>query len=155
MHQAADQQLQQSQEEPFNQINWKWDYCSEGNSFWSTKHTKDNKKTFECKANGLDCGCFARCNTPMTPNSGIYKIRFKIDKISNVQSLANTIGISCNKDNNNKWHDQHHYWYYSKEYIGWSSYKIKTQSFEYAQYIPVYVKKMIYFINNLLNIRVV
>ena len=107
-----------------NQVDWRWDYCSKSNGFW-TKHVKNDQKTFACSAKGLDCRCFARCNTPMKPNSGIYKIKFKIDKISNKRSLANIIGITCNTDNNNNWHEDYHYWYYSNEYIGWSSYEIR------------------------------
>ena len=118
-----------------NQIDWKWDYCSKPNGFW-TKHIKDSKKTFDCSAKGLDCRCFARCNTPMEPNSGIYKIKFKIGKISNRQSLANIIGITCNTDNNNNWLETHHYWYYSNEYIGWSSYEIRdSDTSNYTKYI--------------------
>ena len=123
----------------YNEIYWQWNYCSKPNGFW-TKHIKDSKKTFDCSAKGLDCRCFARCNTPMKPNSGIYKIKFKIGKISNRQSLANIIGITCNTDNNNNWHETHHCWYYSKDYIGWSSYRIKkganSNNSEHIKWIP-------------------
>ena len=121
-----------------NQRDWHWDYCSKSNGFW-TKHIKNDKKTFNCSAKGFDCRCFARCNTPMKPNSGIYKIKFKIDKISNKESLANIIGITCNTDNNNNWLETHHYWYYSNDYFGWSSYEIGDNdtwsSDDYTQYI--------------------
>ena len=124
----------------YNVVDWHWDYCNKPNGLF-TKHIKNNKKTFECNSKGLGCCCFARCNIPMKPNSGIYKIRFKIDKISNNrESIANIIGITCNTDKNNNWDKNHHYWYYSTDYIGWSSYQINIKeninSNEYDQFLP-------------------
>ena len=57
-----------------------WHYCNKPNSFWGSKYIVNNKRTFECTAKRFGC-CFARCNIPMKPNFGIYKIRFKINTI--------------------------------------------------------------------------
>ena len=48
-----------------------------------------------CKHDGYCCDCFYRVSFGMNPNSGVYKIKIKINKINNELS-TNVIGITCN-----------------------------------------------------------
>ena len=60
----------------------------------------------------------------MIPNSGIYTIKIKIDQIANSTLFkCNVIGITCNTDKTNNSQNKDKYWYYSTDYIGWSSFK--------------------------------
>ena len=84
----------------------------------------DSGKTVKCNYDTRafsNCLCFYRISFGMVPNSGIYKIKFKIDKIhSDINFRCNGIGITANthSTNNAKYDD---YWYCAHEYIAWSS----------------------------------
>ena len=79
-------------------------------------------KTFQFKYDHdrYGCSCFSRVSFGMTPNSGKYKIKFKINKINN-EYIGNAIGITCNTHKTNNSQSKNNYWYCSHDYIAWSS----------------------------------
>ena len=59
----------------------------------------------------------------MSPNSGIYKIKIKINEIhgKSTRCKLNIIGITSNTDKTNNSIANNEQWFFSHEYIGWSS----------------------------------
>ena len=107
-----------------NNVDWRFNYFYDFKNRGQSKGIHgiyDNGKTFHCKYNGRGCSCFCRVSFGMKPNSGTYKIKFKINNIYN-KCTVNAIGITCNthKTNNSK-SRYDDYWYCSHDYIAWSS----------------------------------
>ena len=117
-----------------------YDYCDRGSK---THCIENNGKTLKCNHSIGACNCFfASFSYDMKPNSGIFKIKFNIDKIT--KSWANIFGIisqdgenNCKKISDNDStvlknsiligilsinHDR--YCWYSElyDYIGWSAF---------------------------------
>ena len=111
-----------NQRKKWNNVDWKFNYCQR-NGF---DDIYDNGKTFRCSYGFGDCQGFSRVSFGMKPNSGIYKIRFKINKI-NSDSCFNAIGIICNTHPTNNSQSKHNYWYNSHDYIAWSSFENKGE----------------------------
>ena len=108
----------------FLHIDWKLDYFHDYyDIIMKTRadHGIDsNGKTIKCQGFGSSfCACFSRVSFPMIPNSGIYTIKIKIDKID--IGLANAVGMTCNTDDTNNSQSAWKYWYYSYDYIAWST----------------------------------
>ena len=108
-----------------NVVDWRWNYCFDYKNRGKKIHCiKNNGKTIGCcfNSNYVGCNCFFRINTPMGINSGVYRIKFYINSIKN--DYCNIIGITCNtNDKNNCQHSKlPNCWYYSHDYIGWSSF---------------------------------
>lgn len=115
-------------------IQWKWDYdCMHvfGENYDYHTHTfSRNKQTLECNVkskriagNGKSlfvqpCNCCFQCNIEMKPNSGIYTIKLKIDKIKNSSTYMNMVGITSGMSDRNKMH----YWDTTPSHIGWCAY---------------------------------
>ena len=99
---------------------WTFDYlydCAHRGSLYH--RINESGKTLECEWSNV-CDCFYRVNHAMTPKSGIYKIKMKIDEIY-TNSRLNVIGITCNvHPTNNSQHVNKNRWYCSTDYIGWS-----------------------------------
>ena len=101
-----------------NDVDWKFYYFYDHKNGSKQRHgIRHDGKVFEC--NRPNCQCFSRVSFGMKPNSGVYKIKFKISKINNASS-RNAIGISCNTHptNNSQYNN---IWYFSHDYIAWSS----------------------------------
>ena len=98
-------------------ISWKFDYMFSYRN--NTCHgISNNKKTVQCNAHSK-CPCFFRCNKPMYPNTGVYKLKLKIKKAGK-NSIY--IGITCNKNDINPTLVKDKIWYESNDYIAWMSY---------------------------------
>ena len=113
---------------PLSDIDWKFDYVYDykhRGKLDSIHGIFDNGKTFKCTHDDISgCYCFSRVSFGMNPNSGSYKIEIKINSVYE-QSRCNVIGITCNKNKTNNSQSKHNYWYYSRDYIGWSSWDNK------------------------------
>ena len=106
---------------------WKFDYCYDYYNNGSTIHGIENDgKTIKCKSNGSCCCFYSMFSIGMKPQSGKYKIKFKINKINNMVD-GNIIGIISEntkndekiKNNNNEKKSQ---WFNELyDYIGWSA----------------------------------
>ena len=115
----------EKQQAKYNNVDWKfsyfYDYRRPKDRFKRIHGIYDNGKTLECEYDKWDgCACFSRISFGMKPNSGKYKIKFKINIINNTSRL-NAIGITCNTHSTNNSQSKHNYWYYSHDYIAWSS----------------------------------
>ena len=105
---------------------WKFDYlehsCNQLNNKSNLHATYNNGKnaTSDCDG-GHRCYSLHRVSFGMAPNSGIYDIKMKIDKIGSSKRWS-AIGITC--DNyQSKPSEYCPYWGYSNDYVGWSSYR--------------------------------
>ena len=114
---------------------WKFDYYHDFENTGAIRHNITNHgKTVKCNCKNCFCACFfATFLFGMPPKSGIYKIKFKIDRINN-GFYSNTIGIISETSQNT--HDQNNpkmkkdknskeEWYWDDKlynYIGWSAY---------------------------------
>ena len=112
------------QKQKYNNVNWKFDYFYDFENRGKSKGIHGisaDGKTFECKCDDkyTCCQCFSRISFGMKPDSGVYKIKFKINNIDNQYPL-NAIGITCNthETNNSQYKS---WWFYSHDYITWSS----------------------------------
>ena len=119
-------QKQQRPKQQYNNVDWKFNYFCDRSSRGKSVHgIYDNGKTFQCKYDSiLGCQCFSRVSFGMKPNSGKYKIKFKINKINN-KYIGNAIGITCNTHKTNNSQHKYNYWFFSHEYIAWSSWDSK------------------------------
>ena len=110
---------------------WKFDYLYDyGNQGPAQHGIRKNGKKIQCSTNdNRDCNCFySMFSYAMKPQSGKYKIKFKIEYIWRF-SYGNTIGIiseNCKNDEkikNNESSDKNMMWSeYLHDYIGWSSF---------------------------------
>ena len=118
-------QVKHVKRKQYNNVDWEFnylcDYFDRGEPFHGIY---DNGKTFQCKYEDDGCLCFSRVSFGMKPNSGKYKIKFKINKINN-KYMANAIGITCNTHPTNNSQYKYNYWYCSPDYIAWSSWDNK------------------------------
>ena len=113
-------------------VHWKWDYFKTWKKDKSVlKYITDDDKTYTSNESGK--AVFGRCNFAMLPNSGLYEIKFKINRIGGMDVYTN-IGVTTNlDDNNNTTKDE--WWYYSQEYVGWcAAQKISTHEKQYRPY---------------------
>ena len=117
-----------------NDIRWRFDFQYDYWNQGSKVHgISDNGRRFECNYNGYGwCYCFSSISSVcMACNSGIYKIKFKIDKIDNSYGYGNILGLTCDNfgsldlgkykrkhdgKNNYDWRENSFNW------IGWSGY---------------------------------
>ena len=113
-----------------NNISWKFDYFYDSGKRGLKVHgiSKDGQ-TIKCyhSHKNIACYCFYCINNiEMKPNSGIYHLKIKIDKIDN--NYLNIIGITSDKHNDknnikmkkyNKYND--YKWHSDSNYIGWSA----------------------------------
>ena len=108
----------------FLYVGWTFDYCYE--KAGSDHGIYENGKTVKCDS--LACFCFYRVSYGMVPNSGIYNIKFKIDRIrSDNIYKCNAIGMTCNTDDTNNSVSGGKYWYCSHDYIAWSTFDHDNQ----------------------------
>ena len=114
-----------------NKIDWKFNFHYNYENRPSTIHGIEiHGKTMKCDHSswlGVYCLCFSTMsNNGMKPNSGIYDIRIKINKIKNASAWNNIIGITSEqydkkslnqlrKNKNYDWTND------SNNYIGWSA----------------------------------
>ena len=104
-------------------VDWKFDYFYDWKNRGKEKGMHgiyDNGKTVICK-HDLYCQCFYRVSFGMKPNSGLYKIKIKINNVNNETRPGNIIGITSNTNETNNSQTKHNYWACSYDYIGWSS----------------------------------
>ena len=118
---------------PNDTISWKFDYIYDWKNTGSKIHSiKNNGKTLVCNCGDDGCNCFyISYSFGMKPQSGIFKIKIKINNIYN--TYANVIGIISqhsknneiiknNQNNQNNDNDKTLYWYnHLYDYIGWST----------------------------------
>ena len=115
-----------------NQIDWKWDYCNKKDDKHQKHLNKNNGKTLKCNVSDkkMYCDCFYRINNEMLPNSGIYRLRLLINKVTTNDSGINIIGITCTLDDNNNVDPKGRPWWYSNDYVGWSHVNGKIRNCE-------------------------
>ena len=108
-----------SKKSKYKQVDWKFDYffdfenhCAKG-----SHGIKNGGKTIHC--NEEYCCCFYRINTPMIANTGIYKIKLKIDKIG--ENWWNLVGMTSSTYKTNNPDPQEQCWFYSSDCIGWTA----------------------------------
>ena len=129
-----------------NKVDWRfnfhYDYRNHGSKMHGIENSgqsifssiffgKDSRHGKSVKCNWKDdyqcCRCFCTMsNNGMKPNSGIYSIKMKINKIDNRWNRGNIIGITSEKyDNNHKkinYYANYYNWFdQSNNYIGWSA----------------------------------
>ena len=82
-----------------NKIDWKFDFYFDFKNKRSKIHRiEKDGKTMKCDCDNDYCHCFSTIsNSGMKPNSGIYNIKIKINKVSNQYPWSNTIGITSEK----------------------------------------------------------
>ena len=104
----------------FLHMDWRFDYFGDNTNYHEnrtkTEHhgIYNNGKTIECTHNSY-CICFYRISYGMTPNSGIYNIKFKIDRLDDNAVQCNAIGITCNTNETNNSKSVTNYWLYSQD----------------------------------------
>ena len=112
---------------------WKFDYCYDYDNKGPTRHgIENNGKTAKCNynINGI-CDCFFSIfSIAMKPQSGTYKIKFKINEIDNNDygSIIGIISSNCknnkkiqnDKNNINTFNNKSFSWYEEfNAFIGW------------------------------------
>ena len=120
-------------------LEWKFDYCYDFRRRGSKIHLiKNNGQALTCNyEDGWDdeCGCFfCSYSFPMKPNSGKYKIKFRINDVENNSNRANMIGVVSHKSKPNKIvangnNNRLYWWQELYDYIGWSARDEKNDSF--------------------------
>ena len=105
---------------------WKFEYFGDDDNYGENRSKTEhhgiynNGKTIKCN-DEYYCFCFYRVSLPMIPNSGIYNIKFKCDKL-NGNYQCNAIGITSNAHESNNSQSFTNYWFYSQDYIAWSAF---------------------------------
>ena len=112
-----------------DKILWRFDYCYDYKKRGYKMHgIENNGKTIKCNHRAFGCDCFFTISNnskfSMTPYSGKYTIKIKMNNIDN-GSWANIIGITSKNYSKHKsgmsnsaYDDT---WYNDSCYIGWSS----------------------------------
>ena len=109
-----------------NDIRWRFDFHYDKRNRGSKVHGIDeNGRHFQCNHDDGYCSCFSTIiGTGMVYNSGIYKIKFKIDKIYNAYGYGNILGLTSDNFGSidlDKYNGDYKWYQYSFKYIGWSS----------------------------------
>ena len=117
-----------------NDIRWRFDFHCD----WKNRRSKihgieNNRRRIKCDCYRSLCYCFSSISrVGMVCNSGIYKIKLKIDKIEN-DGYSNILGITTGNFSNvstNLGKDGKYYWTEgSRNWIGWGAMDKKDDVF--------------------------